>query len=401
MLYEIERHEPLQELPWSEPRARDAIERITAAALRTFVSDGSWPVHPLDSDDASARFLGLYLGAAGVMWALTHLRALDHERGAASFPDFRAVLPGMLETNRALISGYAEGPASLLIGDAGILLVDWQATRSAQSAAELARVIARNRDNPALELMWGAPGTMLAALAMHDWTGDESWGELFRTSAQALWQALEHDRERHVPLWTQTLYGSRPRLLGAVHGFAGNVFPLIRGARLLPPDQWARWRRAIVQTITGMALREPGLVNWPQGLGTPRPGRTGLLVQHCHGAPGIVTCVAGLAEPELDHLLVEAGELIWRAGPVAKGPSLCHGTAGNGYALLKLFWRTGDSVWLERARRFAMHALAQSERHLEQYGRYRYSLWTGDLGVACYLRSCIDADGGFPTMDVF
>ena len=46
----------------------------------------------------------------------------------------------------------------------------------------------------------------------------------------------------------------------------------------------------------------------------------------------------------------------------AKGASICHGTAGNGYALLKAFARTGDERWLERARRFAVHALAQMRR---------------------------------------
>ena len=53
------------------------------------------------------------------------------------------------------------------------------------------------------------------------------------------------------------------------------------------------------------------------------------------------------------------GELTWRAGPSAKGAGLCHGTAGNGYAFLTLFRRTGDERWLDRARRFAAHAIGQ------------------------------------------
>jgi hypothetical protein len=55
--------------------------------------------------------------------------------------------------------------------------------------------------------------------------------------------------------------------------------------------------------------------------------------------------VSGLAEfpdGELDALLLAAGELVWRAGPLRKGANLCHGTAGNGYALLTLFRRSGD-----------------------------------------------------------
>jgi hypothetical protein len=43
-----------------------------------------------------------------------------------------------------------------------------------------------------------------------------------------------------------------------------------------------------------------------------------------------------------------------------------------------------------------MHAVAQSERDGP-----RASLWTGDLGVALYLRACLDGDARFPTLDVF
>jgi hypothetical protein len=111
--------------------------------------------------------------------------------------------------------------------------------------------------------------------------------------------------------------------------------------------------------------------------------------------------VAGLLEPRLDDLLWAGGELVWTVGPLAKGAGLCHGTAGNGYALLKLFRRTGDALWLERARAFAMHAIGQAERDLARYGRRQHSLWTGDPGLALYLWSCIRADDAFPTLDVF
>src|SRR5207249_10245086 len=139
-----------------------------------------------------------------------------------------------------------------------------------------------------------------------------------------------------------------------------------------------------------------GGVNWPQSVGAPRPARTAMLLQHCHGAPGMVTCLAGLSEP-IDDLLLEAGETVWNAGPLAKGAGLCHGTAGNGFAFLKLFELTQDELWLGRARRFATHALLQVERSRTKYGRGRYSLWTGDAGVAVYASQCVSATAGMPT----
>ncbi len=87
-------------------------------------------------------------------------------------------------------------------------------------------------------------------------------------------------------------------------------------------------------------------------------------------------------------------------GPLKKGAGLCHGTAGNGYAFLKLFERTGDERWLERARAFAMHALEQVDRMHAVYGHGWHSLFTGDVGTALYVQSCIDEAAVFPILDV-
>ena len=113
----------------------------------------------------------------------------------------------------------------------------------------------------------------------------------------------------------------------------------------------------------------------------------------------MVTALAGLDQP-IDDLLLGGGELTWAAGPLAKGANLCHGTGGNAFAFLKLFQRTGDEMWLDRARAFAMHAIAQSDAEAAEVGRRRYSLWTGDLGMACFLWECIHGTARFPTMDV-
>jgi len=81
--------------------------------------------------------------------------------------------------------------------------------------------------------------------------------------------------------------------------------------------------------------------------------------------------------------------------------NLCHGTGGNGYAFLKLYQRTGDANWLQRARAFAMHGIAQTEVDAQEYGQMRYSLWTGDPGLAIYLWDCLRGRADFPTLDVF
>jgi hypothetical protein len=48
-----------------------------------------------------------------------------------------------------------------------------------------------------------------------------------------------------------------------------------------------------------------------------------------------------------------------------------------------------------------MAAIEQVQAARQRYGRGRYSLWTGDVGVAVYLRDCRRAESRFPTLDVF
>jgi hypothetical protein len=166
----------------------------------------------------------------------------------------------------------------------------------------------------------------------------------------------------------------------------------------------ARRRRRLEQETSAIlertAVREDGLANWPPEDRDELPSSDGQIrLQWCWGgAPGIVAAAADYLDEEL---LLAGAELTWQAGPHGpdKGPSICHGTAGNGYAFLKTFGRTGDERWLERARRFAVHALSQVEDQRAERGGGRYSLWTGDLGVALFAADCLDARPAYPLLD--
>lgn len=47
-------------------------------------------------------------------------------------------------------------------------------------------LVRANVANPTHDVEWGAPGTLLAALAMGEWTGEPRWEEAVRESAAAL-----------------------------------------------------------------------------------------------------------------------------------------------------------------------------------------------------------------------
>ena len=354
MLFDPAAHEPLIEDSWDEDRVRAAIRAIAADAEDAF--DDGWPPHPDDAQpDDPGPWAGLYFGGAGVVDALRRLA----ERGLAELR--RDYVPYLDQ-----LQPDEPGP-SLFVGETGVLVTRHRLAPSAATRERLRELVAANADSDARELLLGSPGTMLVAREL-------AFDDLWLESAQRLLEA----RDPATGLWEQHIWGKRDVYVGAAHGFAGCVLALgdVEGA---------------AETARRYALVEDGLANWP-----PYPdGRRGASIrtQWCHGAPGMVTSLGGLLD---EDLALAGGELTWRAGPPAKGAGLCHGTAGNGYAFLTLLERTGDERWLERARRFAVHALAQVERSRTVHGMGRYSLWTGDLGTALYLADCLDGRGRLP-----
>ena len=396
VLYEPARHEPLRNIAWDEARARETIRAIVDDAHESLGYGCTWPMHPLDAIPPEPPHKSLYLGASGVLWTLAYL----HRHGAANLQVDPATLIQRIDREYLAEPDTRMVVPSYFVGEVGILLVLWRLTGSRAAAERLTAAIRANIPNPANEALWAAPGTMLGALRMHAWTNDASWRDLYLENVEHVWRTWEWDEETGCHLWTQRLYGYVEKSLGAAHGFAGNAYALLRGATLLPDDLRQHLYERCVQTVLRTAIVEDDAANWAP---SSRHEDAKMLVQWCHGAPGIVTALselpAGYSEP-FDALLVKAGNLTWTAGPVAKGFGICHGTAGNGYAFLKLHGRTRDAIWLDRARAFAMHAIEQAEEMRDQHGCRRHTVWTGDPGLAVYLWHCITEDSQLPSLDV-
>jgi hypothetical protein len=338
-------------LTWDEARVRGQIAGVVADA-ESALEGCVWPAHALDDRVTPTDQTTLYLGAAGMIWAL---RRLD------SSQDLDALAAAALDRYREVPN--LEEPASLFAGETGLLLL----TRS--DDARLRDLVAANERNPSWELLWGSTGTILAARAV----GLDAEAE---RSAEAL--VAERDPDG---LWVQQFvkYGHTARYLGPAHGFAGNVQAL-RGS--VADEGLRTW---VENVLRHHAVWDgETTVNWP-----PIIGAECNRVQWCHGAPGMVATLGDLM-PE--DLLLAGAETTWRAGPLEKGPGLCHGTAGNGYALLKTYVLTDDEIWLERARTFALAAFDRLQR--------RYSLMTGDIGAALFAQACIDVDARFPILDL-
>jgi hypothetical protein len=395
VLFSPSRHEPLTSEPFAEAAARDAIARIVARAEHELDrGDGRWA---LDAEDAvredEGPASGLYCGAAGVFWALGELGA-DVDRQLVE------VLEGKLVEEPDDDPEY--GINGVWSGVPGVLAVAERHWPDASRRDRLAQLANESLTSPALEVLYGHPGHMLLAAQLHARTAEARWATFWAAGARRLLDEWRFDEELDAWLWTPQVGKDTSRYLGAAHGLVGNVHALLRGGGgLLDEERHAHVERRALETLTRLAVVEDGRANWPGVGGGPLEGRGGIRVQWCHGAPGVLITMWDTAPDDeaWSELLLQAGRLVLDAGPIRDQPGLCHGTAGNAYALLALWRRTEDERWLEHARAFAAHAAAQVEARAARLGHGHHSLFTGDEGVALCLTSCLGGDERLPVAD--
>ncbi|TNE42807.1 MAG: hypothetical protein EP347_00100 [Alphaproteobacteria bacterium] len=398
-LFEDDRHQWLETGPWDADVVRAAISDIGCGLQGAQQVDGFW---------LAPSFVrsSIYLGASGILWAVRELQSRGYLADDLTLQMPELDDPAAAEGLEQNIFAPFKVPIahSFLMTSPGALLVKGKLTGEIDWE-RLLTLIAANRDHPWLEFLWGAPSSMLPAAHAFDVTGDERFAEEVRLGADHLWQCLSWEETSQCRMWNIDLYGRTNLLTGAGHGFAGNVAALLKMRSHFSEKMFGEWREMIIAFVLATAEQEDGLVNWPPVVGAPNDGGSKILVQWCHGAPGMIinlNSLFGTGSAEFDAVFMGAGELIWKAGPLTKYPSLCHGTPGNGYAFLKLYKATGDEVWLDRARVFTMAAIQQWQvMHKTYQDDDRFGLWTGDAGLMLYLADCLDGKCDFPTLDYF
>lgn len=395
MLFNPEAHEPLGVHVWDPYRAREFIIGVLREADNVYATERAWPLHPEDRyADESAPNRGLYCGAAGTMWALTKLaRTYEIELSADYAVEIaacvRAYLDNPYETNGSPVPSY-------FMGTAGLAAAHYAITGDISALDALAQAMAENAGNPTREIFWGSSGTAIPAILVRERDADSRFDELLRAVQDEFWATWETTGDGAM-LWTQDMYSERKSYVGAGHGAFGNLVAFIRAADLLTPERRAVLGGRVRDLLETYLIEDDGAANW-YSLARPNVGNR---MQWCHGAPGIIVTLAAFPNDDerIERLLRAAGEGVWRAGPVRKGPTLCHGTAGNGYSLLRLAARTEDSTWLHRAQLFAMHAMNQVSQWRATYAMHAFSFWTGELGVASFVDSVLRKDPAIPTFD--
>ena len=401
MLFDPARHQTLTETPWHCHNVQQEILAIIDDIDSALLANASWPTHPLDAEsyaNAGPKW-SAYAGAAGTIHGLQILKKYGYQ-----VTDLSHLL-------KSVYASFLQNPdvsvePGLQLGEIGILVPRMLADPNNQALSKnLLTCMAATLALPFHEITSGQSGMMHAALALYRKTGKNCWKEMFIKGVKSLVSNWIQDKETGEWLWKSQVFGPKRHYYGACHGIVGNANILLQGADLFSDITIEEIIARTVSTLNISAKTVNGLQNWPV---CTKPDIDKLLVQWCHGAAGIVTAMARTPKiassnyHELENLLAKTGELVWQAGPPNKGANICHGTAGNGYAFLYLYKRTGDTIWLDRARKFAMHAMEQCQQDRIRYGQGRYTLWTGDAGLAIYLYHCLQPnEAAIPGLDLF
>jgi len=397
-MFDPNAHFPLNERNWNPGEVQQSIQNIVDDHVSELAHNPTLPLHPMDGYGVKGD---LYLGLAGVVWGVCYLAGAGVVRAST---DVSSRLDELLSANEKDYKNHQHASnSSYLFGNIAILMQKYKLLKERQVADEIFRSIEVNNVQPVRELMWGTAGTMLCARFMHSWTREPRWKDIFLLQANRMldeWETIEGIGH----LWTQDLYGSKNKYLGPVHGFSGNIIPLIEGKGLLGAEAYQEIALKVMTTVVNTAYSDEKHANWPAVFDASPDALPPRLLQHCHGAAGMITALSKLPvgiNNDFDRLLEKGGELVWHAGALKKGANLCHGTGGNGYAFLKLYERTGNRLWIDRAQAFAMNCIDQYRLSKEVFHQGRYTLWTGDLGTAFFLWDCITEQANFPTVDIF
>jgi serine/threonine-protein kinase len=183
------------------------------------------------------------------------------------------------------------------------------------------------------------------------------------------------------------------KYLGVAHGVAGILYATLRFSRAAgeppPPDIMIRLKQ-----LADAGLTPAGDRAWPVLYGQDR-----FVGGWCNGTAGFVHlwCEAAdaLGDASFLDLAAEAsvGMDIRQNGPVSH---LCCGTAGQGFAFLRLYSRTGDKRW-QAAARDCLPAAADPARF---FLNGEHSLYKGEIGLLSLAAGLMKpASVGMPLFD--
>jgi serine/threonine-protein kinase len=365
------------------PATPGPLESLSARVFARLQPGGDLFEHGIaDAPTASINY-----GAAGIAYAMYRAASLSGDAALLALADTwsrRATRDAADESAffsaRLEITPTIVGAASLYHTAVGLHLVEalvaharWDTTSLRGALGQFAAAARRPCPNPDLAL--GRSGALLGCallretLPEHELVDTALLDALGEDLATKLWGQLE----TYPPIDSCKEYPS----LGVAHGWAGLLFAQMRWTQsrggLLPSRMRGRLDQlAACSQVVGRGRR------WPRRLFTGARERD-VQLGWCNGPSGYIHLYVLAHQMFHDARYLELAELAawatWES-PESQG-NLCCGLTGRAYGLLALSRATGQSRWVDLARRLGERAELASHR-----GNPAHSLFKGELGPA-------------------
>ncbi|PIK45712.1 putative lanC-like protein 3-like isoform X5 [Apostichopus japonicus] len=366
---------------------------------------------------------GLYLGVAGVAFALTRLLALPPHNSDKKLLEFTASCIQMSIEYENMNQKHEVKPA-LLLGTGGVLIAAalFQKQVGNVQSETVSQLLKSYGDlkkicNPPFQyqdyLRCGSDEVLLGRAGYL--CGVHTIGKEF--SEQVLdEQSINEICMTIVEVGRQTakkLSSASPLMyqyhntqsLGAAHGLSGILFALLNFPAFIKSD--ASVERDVKAAVDYFLAIQAEDGNFATVVGEERSGRAGEgLVHWCHGAPGVIYLLAKAyllwGEEKYLNACIRCADLCWEYGLLLKGPGICHGVAGNGYVFLLMYRLTKQVQYLYKAVQFAQFLESEEFKSKARTPDSPFSLFEGLAGTLCFLIHLLNPDQAeFPFFEVY
>lgn len=276
-----------------------------------------------------------------------------------------------------------------------------EATKAFHEIASLAEEGVNGSD----ELLVGRAGFISGCLWLRQVLGQDivPMTELHKICQAMLKSGINYSKRTRSPSPIMYEY-YQTQYLGAAHGLCA-ILQMLISVPDFPLHDRVQASIDYLLTLQDAHGNFPCAMDELPGSGSRQRPEDQMLVHWCHGSPGMIYLFAKayrrFQKEEYLTAALRCGDNIWERGLLKKGPGICHGVAGNGYAFLLLFRLTNDPKHLYRAERFAQ--FMESSEFLQKSRRpdCPFSLYEGLAGTACFLADMIDpSKASFPFLDV-
>lgn len=338
----------------------EAVDGIVGHLLATRIEGGDsfWPMVPTATANDPCN---LQHGAAGILGVLArHLQLTGDERTAETVTAASGWICERLQREPERPPGLYFGAAGAVwaLHDAGVALGD---DKLVDRALELAGALPTSWPNP--DLTHGTAGVGLTFLHLAQASGDDAFLRRADGAADAL-VAAAHQTDDGLLWWAPESFPSLfagQRSYGFAHGTAGIGYFLLEHAQATGREDCAALAVGAGETLLAAAIcdsaADGGSARWAS-----EPAASAPMAYWCHGSAGIGTLLArlyGLTGDEEFRPGAEAAAraVVEHAWGIPLGQ--CHGAAGNAEFLLDVGEVLDDPGYRAQAAAMAQNVFAQ------------------------------------------